>query len=73
MITSRDDVAYWGLTHTEAAHHYGRLARMHAKRARHHADLAARYARQAEIAGWISMVAGGIAVGLAVAALMVGA
>ena len=52
--TNRDDVAYWGLTHAQAAHHDWRVSDYHAKQARRFADIAIDSARKAEIGCWVS-------------------
>ncbi len=63
---TRGDVAYWGLTHAQAAHHHARIARMYA-------DQAVRYTRRAAIGNRIAMVLAGLGIALAVVKLAVGA
>ena len=52
--TSRGDVTYWQLSHTQAARYHSRLSTMHARQSRRFADKAIASARKAEIGCWIS-------------------
>jgi hypothetical protein len=58
--TTRGDVAYWGLTHAQAARYHARISRMYA-------DGATRYARKAER---VTLYGGGIVLVLAIAAVI---
>jgi hypothetical protein len=51
--TAAGDVAYWRLTHAQAAHHYARLARMHADHARQLADYSRLLAGRGMVALWV--------------------
>lgn len=64
--TSCGDVAYWGLTPTQAVRHHARLARMYSDRATRFADLSVMYARRAEITGCIGAAFAVLAVVLVV-------
>ena len=52
--TRRGDVAYWQLTHAQAARYFSRLSTMHARQATRFADKAVEAARKAEIGTWIT-------------------
>lgn len=51
--TAAGDVAYWRLSHAQAAHHYARLARMHADTAACLATGARRFYRWAAAVLWV--------------------
>lgn len=69
--TARGDVAYWGLTHVQAAHYHARISRMYANRAAHFRDLAVAYAQKAIIASRISLTLAIVAVALVVIRIVV--
>lgn len=64
------DVAHWGLTPTQAAHHYGRVSGYYARRSRHYADLSIVYARQGERLAWVGIVAGAIGFVMAIGSML---
>lgn len=48
-------MAYWGLTHAQAAHYHARLSRYFAREFQRYADLSTKYAMQADRLGRISL------------------
>lgn len=70
--TTRGDVAYWQLTHTQAARYHARIARMYADQATRFADLAVHYANRGVIGTRIAAALAGIALVLAVIGAVTG-
>ncbi len=52
----RDDVAYWGLTPRQAAHHHARVVTMYAEQAKRFSELSAEYRRKANILSNVSLI-----------------
>lgn len=71
--TSRGDVAYWGLTHAQAAGYHARLSQMYADRTERLAAGAVRQTRRATIGNRVVMALAGIAIILAVVSLVTAA
>lgn len=69
--TSRGDVTYWQLSHTQAARYHARLSTMHAERAVRFADRAIAEARKAEIGCWISFALIAVVLVLRIVAMVI--